>query len=80
MKTNYWDNIEENLQTIIDEVDTNNTYIWYALLWVWENEAKWKIQKIVKSWTITKIKSPLLDWLPTNKFMFAWNNRASITF
>lgn len=80
MKTFLENQSKENLIPIIDNVDANTIYIGYAMIWVGENEPKWKIKKVVTTWTVTRFKYPITSWKPNKNFAFAWNDRLTLTY
>ena len=65
-----------NYTTKVDEVDANTTYIGNAFMGSPVTEAKWQIQKITVSGTVTTIA-----WAGGNdEFNKVWNDRAALIY
>lgn len=61
---------------IIDEYDSNTTYIGYAGFGAITSDAVWQIKKIVKNGTVTTI-----SWADgDDRYDNIWNNRTALTY
>lgn len=67
---------ENDLKTLIDEVDASNTYVGYATVGASTGSSVWKIKKIVVSGTVTSVLYADGD----SNYDNSWNSRASLSY
>ena len=69
-------NTSPTLTTLIDEVNTNLTYIGMGKIGSLESDASWQIRRIQKTSSVTRIQ--YADG--NRRFDNVWDDRASLTY